>query len=502
MKDKKVSQSCITLIALIITIIVMLILVVTTVKTVVDTGLFKYAKMAAEGWSTAQENESNIGFSNEDAIKIVIKNHLREEEQNPNLEKILWQSPFQYQLIGSKEQGKIEEKLGRKLEATDYFYEVNQKVLGEIYISETNPLIYNKKEDVLLTVNKTELKRNKSTWWWSMSEDADAYQYFIDENKRIEMLDFLRAEGITELYVSSLESEILENETFVKTFAKQAYERGMVIEYVVGDPGYIKSGTEEIEEQKNKIEMVANYNKNCNYDEKIRGIHYDVEIHTKATIEGIEDWKSSNAEEYKNGLRRVNYIKFVKEVYNASRDKNLLISFDVPPLTYSAALVNYNGVEKSIMEYVTENTDYITCMAYKNDVVDIFRYICLPSNTEYMSDTGRLAYTNSTKTYSDGTLRATDIVNQLALKYKKNIVIGVEIGENNQEDTFYDLGKNQMNNVLNGFEKLISKADEDIVVGERSLKQQANEKCGYTINDFDHYSFAYHHAYEYINMPE
>ncbi len=64
MQKKKISQSGITLIALIITIIVMLILVAVTVNLAVNSGLFGHAKNATQGWKAEEEKESNIGNDN------------------------------------------------------------------------------------------------------------------------------------------------------------------------------------------------------------------------------------------------------------------------------------------------------------------------------------------------------------------------------------------------------------------------------------------------------
>lgn len=65
MKDKKVLQSGITLIALIITIIVMLILVAVTVRTAVNSGLFGHAKNATEQWAAEEKKELNIDIPEE-----------------------------------------------------------------------------------------------------------------------------------------------------------------------------------------------------------------------------------------------------------------------------------------------------------------------------------------------------------------------------------------------------------------------------------------------------
>ena len=59
-----------------------------------------------------------------------------------------------------------------------------------------------------------------------------------------------------------------------------------------------------------------------------------------------------------------------------------------------------------------------------------------------------------------------------------------------------------MKNVINKFGELMQKSSSDVVVGSRSLKQQATEKCGYTNIDFDHYGFIFHESVEYFNMPQ
>lgn len=479
----------ITLIALVITIIVLIILAgVVLLALSGDNGIIKRASDSIE-----ETKEANII----EQIRLEQFEGVMENDGD-NESKILWDSPFNYQLIGSIEQEKIEKKIGRKLEATDLFYEVDLSQTQ--YKDEKYTYIYNKKEDILVKVDKRELKRSNGVWYWTEETKPEIYQYFIDETKRIEMLDFLKSEGITEVYVSFGE-ENLEDPTITKQFVKQAYERGIITEYLVGDARYILEENQK-ECSYDKIQLILNYNKNCNYDEKIRGIHYDVEIHTSQTLQDLKDWNNSNSEEEKNSNRKISFVKFVENVYEVKGKNNITIAFDVPPLTYTANTVNYNGTEKSIMEYIVENSDYISCMAYKNDYIKLFRYICLPSNTEYAQETGRIAYTSNTKVFSDGTLRNPDIVHELALKHRKNIMVGVNVGETGEKDTFYDLGKNEMKNVINKFGELMQKSSSDVVVGSRSLKQQATEKCGYTNIDFDHYGFIFHESVEYFNMPQ
>lgn len=474
----------ITLIALVITIIVLLILAGVSISILVgENGILNQATKAKESLKEAT---------------IIEQIELEEMNTLSNSNKILWASPFNYQLIGSVEQEKIEKKLGRKLEASDLFYEVDMTKTN--YPEEKGAYIYNKKEKILVQVDKSKLKRSNGVWYWTESTKPEIYQYFIDETKRIEMLDFLQSEGITELYVS-FGSENLKDPTITKQFVKQAYARGIVTEYLIGDARYILD-SEQANQAEKKIELILEYNKNCNYDEKIRGIHYDVEIHTSQALTNLKDWKNSNSEEEKDSNRKIAFVKFVERVYAAKNKENITIAFDVPPLTYSANTVRYNGTEKSIMEYVVEKSDYISCMAYKNETIKLFRYICLPSDTEYDKTTGRIAYTSNTKIFSDGTLRNPDIVHELALKYRKNIMVGVEIGDAEKEDGFYNLGKTEMKRIINEFGSLMQKSSQDIVVGSRSLKQQAVEKCGYSNVDFDHYGFIFHKHVEYFNMPE
>lgn len=491
----KSSNKGITLIALVVTIIILLILASVTLSSLIgDNGIITMANKAKKRTEEANQKEQealasllNLLNSNGNTDNPTDKVDIPDE--------FLWSSPFHYQLLGSVEQPNIERKLGRKLEATDHFYEVNMEKLKSSNSNEA--YIYNKEEKLLLQVDKSTLKRANGAWFWI--SDGESELCFTDSQKRTEFLDFLQNEGVTELYVS-FGKENLENPTITKNFNKEAYKRGIVTEYLVGDPRYIIESS-HASHAEGRIQNVLNFNKNCNYDEKIRGLHYDVEVHVSSQIDGLPSWKNSNSEEEKNSLRKINYVKFIERVYNAAKGTNLTIAFDVPPLTYSANTVNYNGVEKSILEYVVENSDYISLMSYKTDVVDLFRYVCLPSNTEYTESTGRIAYTTNTKSFSDGTLRNTDIAHELALKHRKNIMIGVAVGETGQEDEFWDLGKTAMKQVISEFSGLMQYAANDIVVGSRSLKSQAVEKCGYTNVDFDNYGFIYHHAYQFFNMP-
>lgn len=268
MKENLGGNNGITLIALVITIIVLLILAGVSI-----------AMLTGDNSIIAMANKSK----EETKIKEILEQIKLEEIKNTDNakttksdEKILWDSPFNYQLIGSTEQEKIEIALGRKLEATDFFYEVN--MANTSYPEDKGTYIYNKLEEILIKVDKSKLKRSNGVWYWTEKNKPEIYQYFIDEAKRNEMLTFLKNEGVTEIYVS-IGRENIENPTITREFVKQAYDKGIVTEYLIGDPRYIL----EEEQEKNsddRIEMIKKYNDQSNYNEKIRGLHYDVEIHT------------------------------------------------------------------------------------------------------------------------------------------------------------------------------------------------------------------------------
>ena len=83
MKYERISQSGITLIALIITIIVMLILVAVTVNVAIDRNLFGKAKNATQTWAEKEVEESNIG--NDNYIKDAV-NQNKGNQTNPDKE--------------------------------------------------------------------------------------------------------------------------------------------------------------------------------------------------------------------------------------------------------------------------------------------------------------------------------------------------------------------------------------------------------------------------------
>lgn len=481
----------ITLIALVITIIVLLVLAGVTISTLSgENGILTQATNAKNKHNEAQMVE---------ALQLKI---IEQEDLQEAVPTVIWNSPYQYQLLGSPEQEKIEKVLGRKLEATDLFYEVNMDELGYSVDQKKEVYLYHKKEGKIVTVNPQNLKRNQGAWYWTKTSVPEIYQYFENSDKRKEMLAFLKNEGITEVYVSfGKERFSSEQVGQIKDFVRDAYENGIVVEYLTGDATDVMPKEQE-RATKEKIDTLVNYNQSCAYNEKLRGIHYDVEIHTSQKLEGLSDWKSSNSETELASTRKINYITFTEKAHEYAKQKGITVSFDFSPLSYAANQVNYQGKTMSLAEAVVKNSDYVSAMAYKNDVVKLFRYICLPSDTEYDKSTGRLSYTSNTKSFSDGTLRGTDTIYALAQKYRKTILVGVEIGETGDSDDFYDLGKSEMKNRLQQFANLMSKSDEDIVVGSRSLKQQSAEKCNYLAEDFDHFGFSYHYHYQYFVMPD
>ena len=487
---ESIKQRGITLIALVITIIVLIILAGVTINTLIgENGIIT---QAIDSKTKHKEGELK------EAIELKL---LEQEKLQETVPTVIWNSPYQYQLIGSPEQEKIEQVLGRKLEATDLFYEINMQELGYPKENPKEVYLYHKKEGKIVTVNPENLQRNQGAWYWTKTTVPDIYQYFYDATKRKEMLQFLKDEKITEVYVSFGKKRFEQSQVnSIKEFVRDAYEKGIVVEYLTGDATDVIPKEQE-RATKEKIDMVAHYNASCAYNEKLRGIHYDVEIHTSQDLTGLDSWKSSNSEIELNSSRKINYVAFTEKAHAYGAQQGITVSFDFSPLSYTANLVNYQGKTISLAEAAIKNSDYISTMAYKNDVVKLFRYICLPSETEYDKSTGRLSYTSKTKVFSDGTLRGTDTIQALARKYRKNIMVGVEIGEAGESDDFYDIGKTEMKNRLQQFLQLVSQADEDIVIGSRSLKQQSNEKCNYEIGDFDYFGFSYHYHYEYFTMP-
>ena len=112
----------ITLIALIVSIIIIIILAVVSISAI----------SSQDGIINKAQNATNDYY--EEGIKEQIKLQLTKEQliKSANQERILWQSPFHYQLLTSIYQNEIEQKLGRKYETTDFFYEVNSELLDDI----------------------------------------------------------------------------------------------------------------------------------------------------------------------------------------------------------------------------------------------------------------------------------------------------------------------------------------------------------------------------------
>ena len=208
-------------------------------------------------------------------------------------------SEYNYQISGNLK-STIEDKMGRPLDySKDRFYLVKNKSLG---LSDDAKYIYN--SDTKDTYSVTEETRmNCATWYWKGSKAA---LYGIDDDiqKQNEFLDAMEFYGITEIYYSIGANKLVNSKDMVETFVKNAYARNIKVYMLTGDKTWLYEDTYQTAIYR-VFDRVKEYNSMVDYDARIAGVSYDVEVWTNSDF----NWKN-------NEDSRHQQVKFIETAQN------------------------------------------------------------------------------------------------------------------------------------------------------------------------------------------
>lgn len=406
-------------------------------------------------------------------------------------------SPYRYQLLGSPFAAEFEQRIGRKLEATDKFYKITSASL----LPDTQyDYLYHKESKTTFQVDPKNLKARKGIWFWNPDGTSKKNSYLSNTARRKELFNVLEKEKITEMYTCLGVSDFEREE--VKSFIREAYEKGINVEFLLGRPEFIAPySIEDGSAIQKKVDAITKYNSAARYDEKISGIHYDVEVYystiylDKAQKKKMSDFVKSNAPEHLNSDRKQYFVSFVNQASQYVREHapELTITFDMVPWM-QAYDCNYNGTTVNIMEEIYKNSDYVSLMNYKDSGVEMYIDLQFPIGTGYSSENGRLTYT---ATCSDGSQRNKATQVDLAQKYQKRFLSGIEFGNAGNEVSFYEEDLSYAHEQLTLIGRLLEEPDFDLTAKRLSMKQQGKDLFGYELNAFDQYGFSYHNV-EYL----
>ena len=252
-------------------------------------------------------------------------------------------SEYGYQIAGNLK-STIEEKMGRPLDySIDRFYLVNNKILG---LDNSIKYLYNASTMDVYPVTE-ETKRNCATWYWKGSKAA-VYGIDDDEEKQNEFLDALEWYGITEVYYSSGANKLVNNKDTVEKFVKNAYQRNMKVYLLTGEKTWLYEDTYQTAIYR-VFDKVAEYNSMVDYDARLAGVSYDVEV----------------AQQYAN-------------------EKNLSVIHCLPFWIVRYDYTDEDGTTKNVYDSITQITNDTILMVYRDSASAVERLVAeVQTNAEH-----------------------------------------------------------------------------------------------------------------------
>lgn len=381
------NKSGISLLALIITIIVVIILSTAVIISIVNSNIINNATTAVRENNQATIHEAlnyNALITGDYYIK---------------------SSPF-LSVIGGNLKTYIESKIGRSLEATDKFYEVETDKLN---VKDNNKYIFSKELNTVIQITSADLSdlgKPKAVWFWCNYEIPEEIKYVTNPADTVSVLNKLDELGINIIYIPIN----VDNVNVYSNFIKEAYKRDMYVYGLYGDPHFI------FEENYSScingiIDSIDTYNKTASYDAKIRGVHYDVEPYANS------QWVNGQTEIAKNNICRTSYLNFITKSQAYAKSKGLIAGYDIPVWLDRYTAI-YAGVEKNLGEEVVKTVDEVTFMDYATNANNIFASLD----------------NRGTYTFEDGsTITLTKSILQHINDNKKNYIIGVDLNTFKQE---------------------------------------------------------------------
>jgi len=178
-----------------------------------------------------------------------------------------------------------------------------------------------------------------------------------DEDKINELVSFGVTNNIKTIYLQ-IKRKI--DTKYYKRFISLCSKNGIEVHALGGSPNFIYY--EENDQLNEFFSFLREYNEKALEEEKIKGIHLDVEPYL------LSDWASS-----KESIVEV-YQNYIIYALAKSEELSLLVNFDLPFWFDEVYYTNSHG-EGYLAEWIIKKTRNITIMAYRNNHDDIIRVV-------------------------------------------------------------------------------------------------------------------------------
>ncbi|MCM1008900.1 MAG: dockerin type I repeat-containing protein [Ruminococcus flavefaciens] len=276
-------------------------------------------------------------------------------------------SEYNYQIAGNLK-STIEDKMGRPLDySIDRFYLVNNEKFG--LNSDTNYL-YNAGTMDVYVVNE-ETKMNCATWFWKGTKAA-LYGLDDDAEKQNEFLDAMEFYDITEIYYSIGANKLVNNKDMVEVFVKNAYARNMKVYLLTGEKTWLYEDTYQTAIYR-VFDKVEEYNSQVDYDARLAGVSYDVEVWTNSEF----NWKNNDAARYQQ-------VKFIETAQKYAESKNLSVSHCLPYWIVRYDYTDDEGITRNVYDSITQIANETILMLYRDSTSKIEQLVTeVQTNAEH-----------------------------------------------------------------------------------------------------------------------
>lgn len=279
------------------------------------------------------------------ALDLLIGMNYEDAVQNAYISK----SEYNYQISGNLKIA-IEDKMGRPLDySIDRFYLVNNQKLG---LNSDTKYLYNSGTMDVYPVNE-ETKMNCATWYWKGTK-ASLYGIDDDAEKQNEFLDAMEFYGITEIYYSIGANRLIKNKNMVEMFVKNAYARNMKVYLLTGEKTWLYEDSYQTAIY-NIFDKVGEYNSLVDYDARLAGVSYDVEVWTNSEF----NWKNNNDVRFQQ-------VKFIETAQKYAEYKNLSVSCCLPFWIVQYDYTDDEGITRNVYDSITQIANDTILMVYRD----------------------------------------------------------------------------------------------------------------------------------------
>ncbi|USG64492.1 hypothetical protein NDK47_20425 [Brevibacillus ruminantium] len=184
-------------------------------------------------------------------------------------------------------------------------------------------------------------KTIKATWIWQAEMSATQQQ---------EILQFARENGINTIY---LHIDRQKPFSHYRSFLRAASKAGINVHALGGHPAWAL--TAHRERMMELVDWVHRYNREAQPDERIAGIHLDIEPYL------LPAWDSNQTQVLQQWVANMQvFVEQVKEEADLEVSADLAFWLDDTPVP--------NDPERSVSEWMIETFDHVTLMAYRNSL--------------------------------------------------------------------------------------------------------------------------------------